>query len=185
MIKIKKRQSESEEILPELEIRPETTIDNELEHLRYLGHVKSRINKEVTEDFTYASLDDKDKEAVIEMTTDAYTIKRMFEIAEKKATKWTFDNDEQVWELRPMDKNERELINKYGVASFETVMTRVIMTVIMNRNKPKNPLIRLLAKANKEEESNDEQQISIINDALKKINKKEKSNKTSNEEEEE
>lgn len=145
----------------------EKTIESDLELKKYIGQVKSRINTEITEDFTYAKLDEQNEKGVIEMTTNAFFAIRMYTQAAKKGTKWTWNNKFQQWEQRRFTTEEQEIVRNQGKRLFDALMTRVLMTVIMNRNKQGNYLIDALVKDQRETEQELE-----LKETVKDIQKK-------------
>lgn len=138
--------------IPEDQITPEPTIDNKLEILKFTSQVQSRIKEDISEDFVLAKLDEKDKTGIIEMTGNAYFVKKIMTIIREKGTKWEWNNEKKIWYKRTLNPNERNFITKIANATFDTYLNRIFMTVILNRNVPKNYILKILAGANNDEE---------------------------------
>lgn len=126
------------------EIKPEETIDNKLEFLKFMSQVQSSIKDCITEDFIFAKLGDKQKEAIIEMVCNAYYGKKLLSIvAHKSKKRWVWKKDR--WEHIERDSSHFTIMNEYSKNVFDAFMTRIYMMVILNRNVKENPLLRLLA----------------------------------------
>lgn len=176
--RIKKQSEEYEEIkpipeeeTPNKDIKPEQTIDTEIEFLRYLGQVKSRLKKEITEDFIFASLEERDKEAVIEMSTTAYYTLRTYQLIIDHYKEWHWNPNLERWEEKRINKDKTKILESMQNGAFDAFMTRVLMTVIMNRNKAGNPIVELLASKGQAQKEDNEEAIKLIekikNDAKK------------------
>lgn len=150
---------------PETTIEPlkESSIDSELEFLKYMGTVKSRLSKQITDDFVLAKLDEQDKKGIIEMTQNAYHIQRLIEVARAKATTWTFNTEQDQWELKWLPTKQDQQMEILAQNSFDNYMTKVLMTVILNRNRSDNDLAKLLIKRDKTSEDDK------ITEALEKL----------------
>jgi len=148
-------------------IKGEQTVDNKIELLRFVSQVQSRIRRDISEDFVLAKLDDKNKEAIIEMTSNAYLAKKLILTLGAKATtiKWK-DNE---WIMSDITKENKEYIKEIANAIFDSYMNRVYMTVILNRNVEQNPLINILAGFSNEGSSEDE----LLRGKLKELGKTE------------
>lgn len=123
----------------------EESIDNKLELLRYVSNVQSRIRKDISSDFILAKLSDKDKEGIIEMTANAYFVKKIMMLVANKQIKYNWNNQKQKWEKSYLEPKEKKIITEIANATFDGYMTRVYMTTILNRNVPRNYLVRLIA----------------------------------------
>lgn len=113
--------------------------DSRLDILKFVSQVKSRIKKDVGSDFILAKLTEKQKEYIIENTTNAYFTKRMIEDTALKTN-------------NPKDKTK---INKMAARVFDTFMTRSYMIANLNRNVSMNYLLGLLAGKDEEVEQNE------------------------------
>lgn len=153
-----------------------TNVDNEFEILADIAKVRSRVNKEVTEDFTFAKLDDVDKKGIAEMTTNAFYISRLYEQLSERATKWEWNPINQEWIQRKLNKTEKKKVIDIGRNTFDALMTRPIMTVILNRNKPNNDLVEILAKRQKEPTTTETITALIEEEKARKEKTKEKGN---------
>lgn len=148
--------------------REELKVSTDLEFLQYLGQVKSRLKKEITEDFVFATLNDRDQEGVIEMATTAYYTLRTYETIIQNATTWKYNEEEQNWTQHRLPQEEIQILRKMQEGAFDAFMTRVLMTVIMNRNKPNNPLVELLASKGQRPNQEDETKVLEMVDKIKK-----------------
>ena len=93
MAKVKLRKEELEETEPE-----EESVDNKLELLKYLSEVQCRLKDEIGSDYVLAMLGDKDKEAVVEMVTNAYMTRKLYEMASMriKIPEYNYNTEEWV-----------------------------------------------------------------------------------------
>lgn len=148
------------------EIQSMETFDK-LAFIKHLSEVQSRIKDQITSDFVYAKLDEKDKEGVIEMTNNAYYGHRLIIEIAKKATKWEWNQKQQQWEKRNYNKTETETLLLMSNNTFDAFMTRPTMTVNMNRNVKNNYLIRM--SAGLPEEEKEEEEIGDEKETLKLI----------------
>lgn len=137
----------------EQSISAEPTIDNKLEILRFASQVQSRIKKDISEDFILAKLEEKDKEGIIEMTSNAYFMKKILSVLKAKGTKWDWDDKRKCWIKRNLNKEEQDFIQDIANATFDSYLTRIYMTVILNRNVPNNHLLKILAGVSDEEDN--------------------------------
>lgn len=160
---------------PELIEPQEETIDNKLEILTFLAKVKGRIKKDITEDFILAKLSEKDKIAIINMTSNAYYMYKITTIIAEKSTKYEWNNNKKEWTIRTLTKEEKESINNIAKAIFDSIMTPIYMTVLLNRNVEKNHLVRIIAGANQEiEEEGTPKEESLLEQAKKMVKPKKK-----------
>jgi hypothetical protein len=128
-------------------IVPEQTIDNKLEILRLTSQVQSRIKKDISEDFILAKLDERDKEGIVEMTSNAYFVKKILGILSAKGVKYDWNVKTDSWTKRSLNTEEKSFIEHIANATFDSYLTRIYMTVILNRNVPNNHLLKILAGA--------------------------------------
>lgn len=149
--------------------QPEPTVDSKLELLRFASQIHSRINKDIKEDFVLAKLPEKDKEGIIEMTNNAYYVKKIVQIIRDKATKYDWNNQEKTWEKRPLNNQEKEYITKISHTIFDSFMTRIYMTVILNRNVSENHLLKIIAGVQEETETTQIEQEKRVTDKIKEI----------------
>lgn len=134
------------------EEKRETSVDNKLELLKYTSEVQSRIKTDISSDFTLAKLDDKTKEAIVELVGDAYYVKKIINQIRIKAKKWHWNNKTKNWTKTPITPEEQDRINTIGEEAFDTFMTRLYMTAILNRNVDKNHLLKVLTQENPQQE---------------------------------
>lgn len=128
-------------------------IDNKLELLKYATKVLSRgVKKDITPDFIMAKFNNlKDKEAIIEMTNNAYFCKRTLQMM-KKRKEWTYNNTTKTWTQKEMTEDKKEEINQITEKMFDTFMTRMSMTALLNRNVKNNHILRLISGFDTEED---------------------------------
>lgn len=139
---------------------------------KYLIDVHGTINNVIKADYTLAKLAEKDKEAIIEMTTNAYMTRKLFEMLKLRAKIPDYNPKTKRYEDRALNKEEKKEMEEIGKRVFDTIMVRVHMTVIMNRNVPENHLVKITAKINEEIEqieNQEEPKESIITSGLKKL----------------
>lgn len=166
MIKIKHKDEDT----PTTTNNDRTEFDTRLDAIQFTSEVHSRIKKDINSDFVMAILGEKDKEGIVEMTANAYFVKR---IVEQVAEKLTQKNKK----LNPQEKKQLEQktqkIRQIGRTIFDTYMVRIYMTVLLNRNVPKNHILKLLAGIQEEEDEEEtttktKNAITSILDKLKK-----------------
>jgi len=154
-------------------------VDNKLELLKYTSEVQSRIRDDISPDFTLAKLSESDKEGIIEMTSNAYFCKKIGKSIEAKAKeigKWSWDNKTRKWRRVKYSQKYVDKLNKVTQATFDAFMTRIYMTVILNRNVNKNYLIKILAGMTDADEQDDKSvDLKSFKDKLKKVTKNEES----------
>lgn len=160
----------------ELPVTPlnEPSFDNKLELLKYSAQVQSRIKKDISEDFTLAKLPEQDKEGIIEMTSNAYFMKKIMQIIKIKGTRWDWDIQRKTWKRRSLNTDEQKIIEEVAEATFDAYLVRIYMTVILNRNVAENHLLRILAQAGEEEQESSLDSVKEkINELIKPDNQKE------------
>ena len=62
-----------------------TNFNDRLDILKHVSEIKLRLKNDITNDFVLAKLEDKDKEAIIEMTGNAYFSKRLLDTLSRKS----------------------------------------------------------------------------------------------------
>lgn len=125
------------------------TIDRDIELKKFLADIHSRINKDITSDFVLAKLEDKDKNAVIEMTNNAYYATRLLTehaIKNKTKKKHYWNKTTKKWEKKELTEDENTLLKKNIENLFDAYVNRIILVVNLNRNKKDNHLLNLLGK---------------------------------------
>ena len=156
---IKPREKETETLSDE-EKEEIDQVENKLELIKYTSQVQSRIRDEITSDFILAKLGDKDKEAVIEMTSNAYFAKKIIWMICKRAKArgvYVWDKKQDKYVREEFERKKLEVLKGYGKVIFDSYMNRVYMTVLLNRNVPQNYLIRLMAGLPDEEKEEEEE----------------------------
>jgi hypothetical protein len=126
----------------------EDRFDDRLDVYQFLSDIKLRINKDITSDFVLARLEQQDKEGIIEMTANAYFTKKLLYMMAEKGTYWHNGKKEKL------DPKQKTYIQNLGKAIFDSFLTRIYMTVVLNRNVDKNYLVNVLSgyKEDAEEE---------------------------------
>lgn len=163
--------------IEEVEVEPiNTELDNKLELIKFTSQVQSRIKDEISSDFILAKLSEKDKEGIIEMTADAYFCKKLIQTLNEKGSITEWNNKIKNWETRNLTTAEEEAIKTYADQVFDAFLTRIYMTVILNRNVPKNHLLKVLTGVNQEDEEEEQEPIDPkdMKKFLKEIAKNEK-----------
>lgn len=129
-------------------------VDNKLELLKYSTKVLSRgVKSDITSDFVMAKFNsERDKEGVIEMTNNAYFCKRTLNMMKKK-TVWSYDSFSKTWTLKKLSKDQVDEIGFLTNKMFDTFMTRLSMSAILNRNVKKNYILRLISGFDTEEDN--------------------------------
>lgn len=132
------------------EITPEKTIDTKLELIDTIAQVKSKIKEHITSDFILAKLGDKDKEAITELTANAYYGAKLLRVVEKTQKKWYWEDGK--WIYKHLEEKDKEAIRQHSENLFSVFMVRVQMTVILNRNVKDNHMLRMMLGASDEPE---------------------------------
>lgn len=156
---------------------PEETVDNELELLKYIATVQSNIKEDVTSDFVLCKLGDKDKEAVIELGSDAYYAKKLITVIKKKAYRYRWNQQEKNWTKEAITDQEKEKIKVFEKNTFNAYMNKLSLLAILNRNVTKNHIVNVLSKRAIEEEEEEKQEeikglIQSVQDKIKKAREK-------------
>lgn len=167
MINEEKRQEEQENFNDRLDI------------LKHISDIKLKLKEDITNDFVLAKLGDKDKEAIIEMTGNAYFSKRLLDVLAEKSYEWKWSEKESKYLKVKIEKEQKQTIKKMARALFDSYMIKIYMTVVLNRNVDKNYLINVLSgyidKDNEGTEVNTEEQVkSAVANLLADQEKKEK-----------
>jgi hypothetical protein len=165
----KVQETKAEKILDKIVAEP--SIDNKIEILKFISQVQSRIKKDISEDFVLAKLGDKDKEGIIEMTSNAYFVKKILYMVQLKSKKWDWDDTHKQWIHRSLYPDEQKYIKELADSIFDSYLTRIYMTVILNRNVSDNHILNLMTGSQKGEEESE--QAVKIKDALKELAKPE------------
>lgn len=126
--------------------------DNKLEILRFVSSVHSRIKDEISSDFTLSYLDEKQKEYIIEMTTNSYYMQTMFTYLLNR-----LHQQQNKYQPEQYERARQIILNIAGEV-FKTFMIRTYMINVMGRNDTKNPMLHILAESKPEEEKTPEPQ---------------------------
>lgn len=137
-------------------------VNNKLELIKGLTDVKSGIKEEITPDFVLSKNSAQEKEGAIEMTNNAYFIKKILENYVKKKKIWEWENKQ--WIKRGLNEKEKDKCQKVINQLFESIMIRITMLQILNRNQANNHLVRIVAGLEEQEQ--------MIDDDMKDTGKK-------------
>lgn len=126
----------------------EKTIDTDLELKKYLIEVQARLKDNITSDYILAKLEDKDKQAIIELTDSAYYAQRLIQYAITKIKKVKFNEEKKEWETDiNLTKEEKTRIKKLADRTYDAYMIKLNMVTILNRNKEDNYIIEKVTGA--------------------------------------
>lgn len=153
-------------------------VDNSLELLKYATKVLSRnVRKDITPDFVMAKFNlQKDKEAIIEITNNAYFTKRTLRMLLKSRT-WRYNYAQERWERIQIGERAQKEIIEATDRMFDTFLTRMTMTAILNRNVKNNHILRLIAHMDTEEDempAQEEEEQTKIQELLERLKGKKK-----------
>lgn len=123
----------------------QNNFSDKLDIYKFIGEVKLRLRKDITADFILAKLTDKDKTGIIEMTSNAYFAKKILTTLANRSKRYVWNEKVGKYEKKPIPEDEKKYLEDLGKAIFDGYMTRIYMTVILNRNVDKNYLINVLA----------------------------------------
>lgn len=166
-------------IKEEEESRGEESFDNKLDLLKYTTEVHARIKNDITSDFVLAKvkgdgIEEKKRDAMIELVADAFYTKILFETIKQKGRKLTWVEDEEVWAWRKLTEEEKKKITKEQKETFDLYLLRPQMMTIMSRNLEGNKMMEWLTGAAQEEKPEEEpQEEGIAKKVVKKITKNE------------
>lgn len=135
---------------------PKEEIFTKLQLLKSVSEVQSKIKDTITSDFTLAVFNETQREGATEMVVDAYYAKTMMEILkEKTKNQWTWNKKQQLWEKTPRPNHEA-IMNKITEHTFNIFMTRIYMMAILHRNTEQNTMLKILAQAQEEPETQEQ-----------------------------
>lgn len=119
---------------------------------KFIATVDSRIKKEVGSDFVLAKLEDKDKEYVVEMVGNAFSMKGLIDGM-----------------LRRINENhkDRTKIKLIGERIFDNLMTKVYMIVLLNRNVDKNYIMKIIGESREDVEDEETSKVKQVLDKLR------------------
>lgn len=163
-----------------IEPSKEDHVDNKLELVKYATEVQCRIREDINSDFVIAKFPtEKDKEALTEMTNNAYLSKRLItNLTKGKIHKW--NKQRGKWEEKELTDDEKTEINNIANEIFDIHMIRHQMKAILERNKKDNPILQgIMGLPQEPEEETDEEMRTIkeiMKEKLKKKDKKEEEN---------
>lgn len=127
--------------------------DDKLDLYKYMADIHSRIKNDISSDFVLAKLEDKDKEAIVEMTVNAYFSKKIIDYVAKAGYKWKWDINKRVWVKTDMDEKTKTSIETIGKALFDSFMNRLYMIAVLNRNKKNNYILDTLTGVRSDDEA--------------------------------
>ena len=95
------------------------SVDNELELKKWTTVVHSEeVNKRITSDFTLSKLNEQEKEAVIEITVNAFEATKHYNNM-KDAWKWEYDKVERGWKQVMISEKEKKEIESHSALYVE------------------------------------------------------------------
>lgn len=150
------------------------TVDTKIELLKYVSEVQCRLWKDITPDFIFAYLNDKDKEALSEITVSAFMAKELISKL-KNHKRWIYSETDRKYIKKGLDINEKTIIDDFSNLSWDAYMIRLNMVAILNRNKPKNPMLSFMAGLKEDEDTekeNKEKESKSLMSFLKRFDKK-------------
>lgn len=137
------------------EIQKENTIDfqpldtdTKLAFLKHLSEVESNIKNHISKDFVLAHLNEKDKEGITEMSSNAYFAASIIEKIKHKTKEkgqWYWNKTNKTWEKHNYNEERLQEITKIQTTLFTTFMRKLYMVAILNRNTSKNHILNVLA----------------------------------------
>lgn len=156
LIRKKVKEIENKKIEP---IADNIVSDN-ISLLKYLADVNSKLDGEISQDFTLAKLGEKDKTFIREISHVATYVIKQLQLLKS-----------QIKDKDPKIRAEKEnIITAYQKAIYKSYMHRVHMLVILNRNVPENPLLEILGQVQREEgEEKKEEEEKDLKGQLKRI----------------
>lgn len=131
---------------------PREYVEDKLQLLNKISSVHHDLKEDITPDFIYAKLNEKQQEFIIEMTHHADFSRNLFRTIKERHTKWEWNDKKNCWIERKLNQEEKNQLDNYSDTLFRTFMTRSFMIVTLNINKKDNPHVRLMAGASDEEE---------------------------------
>lgn len=145
--------------------------DSKLELIKHSTQVHSRLKEDITSDFVLAKISDPNiKEAMVELTSNAYFCKKLILEIQNKTT-WHWNNQTKQWENQELQDNQINRIKTLAEQTFDSFMKRLTMTAVLARNVPENHLIKLVAGVKDEpepDEETDDKSLTKIRNLLKK-----------------
>lgn len=136
-------------IQTQMKIKPITTneenqefkaFDDKLEVLRFISSVHSRIKDEITSDFILAKLTEQDKNYIIEMTTNAYFMKAIYDYMLVRLHQQKNKYDQETYQ------ETTKLINKISGSLFKNFMIKNYLIADLSRNNSENPMLSILGQ---------------------------------------
>lgn len=121
----------------------EQQFNDRLDILKHVSDIKLRLKDDITNDFVLARLGEKDKTFIIEMTSNAYFSKKLLEVIKEKGEMWVYEGGE--YKKKKLNKEQRDEVKQIAKTVFDSYMTKIYMTVVLNRNVDKNYLINVLS----------------------------------------
>lgn len=120
---------------------------NQYSVYKFMSSVENRLKKDIGSDFVLSKLSEQDKEFIVEMVANSYSAKNLLDTIK-----------EEMGE-------KHEDYNKVGKIAnnlFDTMMTKVYMLVVLNRNVDKNYIIKIIGEAREDDEAGKEETDKLI-----------------------
>lgn len=159
------------------ETREDKPFSDRYDIARFLADIKLRLRRDISTDFVLAKFDAKNKEGVIEMTSNAYFAKKLIQLLKRRGYVWKWNAEKGEYNKEELSKKDSDYLTKLGDGIFDAFMTRIYMTTILNRNVDGNYLINVLAGYTEKEE-NVELSQDEISGAMKELTKNEETKKS-------
>lgn len=139
------RPREAMTVIP-IEQGPDPAVDNKLELMKHASTVHTRgIKRDITSDFLFAKLDELREDATVELVEQAYFQRRMVDRVKARATEYIWDHKDRQWVKQRLPEWKIQALDLMGENTFDGFMTGPTMIAILKRNKPRNPMLKLLA----------------------------------------
>lgn len=87
------------------------------------------------------------------MVSDAYFTKRILEMLKTRHRQYKWDKETKRWIKQKPTEQYIKKMDKIQQMMFDSYMTRIYMTVILNRNVKQNWLLRLLSGQSDEDQN--------------------------------
>lgn len=124
----------------------EKSLDTPLEFKKHLVDVHGTLQKDLSTDFTLATLKDYESEAVIEFCHNAFFCKKIAERIAKQHSSWEFK--EGRWVEKPCTAEEIDHVNNVATSIFSSMMLRMYAMAVVTRNDKMNRLLELAMREN-------------------------------------
>lgn len=150
---------------------PETVLANKLDIIKETNTIHHPLNHLLYSELVYSKPNEKEREFITEMVSvSEYTSHLNTRLQQTK--KWTWNKQENQWELKELTKQEKEQIQHYKEGNTTTFMKRPWTIATLRINQKDNPhMDRMLGILEEPEiiEPEQQQQQTIMNKILDKF----------------